>query len=495
MSIYRIKTSKLVVKRTTSMSCKPNILLVIWDSVRAKNVSLHGHFRDTTPFLHSFAEQATVYEQARSPSNWSLPSHTSIFTGLHLAEHGYNDTKDGQLEPGHTIWEELANEHGYETGIFSENPYLSSYETGLSRGFGTVVGPPPRYPFPEAFNPGDLPQPLDTNKYLSYIQGVLDSESPLRSLANGASRVLPYETTSEDGGYYYLDAFEEWVTNVTEPWACCINFMDAHVPFQASEDHDCWGDAILHNFQDRNHPNMEYIVGDQSPWQHAALEALYDGAIRQLDALLAGVVDILERLSSLDDTLVVVTSDHGEGFCEPDELWPSERIIGHSPWSLNEELLHVPLIVRYPSETDGTVVEEPASLTQFPTVVRSVVEEACQRKGFVPEGDVLAGAAGMTEAEYQKYAGRTDDPARFRRTGKVVYNFNGKYTIKHMELADRSAVFEISDPQYRRKVVDANETSLNSSFDGVNSVSVIQQISDGISQESRERLERLGYVE
>lgn len=90
---------------------KPNILLVVMDSVRASNTSLYGHENETTPFLESLAESSTVYEQARSSGSWSLPSHTSLFTGYNVAEHGIVEPEN-RLEEGHTIFETLRDE-GY----------------------------------------------------------------------------------------------------------------------------------------------------------------------------------------------------------------------------------------------------------------------------------------------------------------------------------------------------------------------------------------------
>lgn len=67
---------------------KPNVLL---DSARAQNMSLYGYERETTPYLETLAERATVYEQARAPARWTLPSHVSLFTGLETAQHGVHD--------------------------------------------------------------------------------------------------------------------------------------------------------------------------------------------------------------------------------------------------------------------------------------------------------------------------------------------------------------------------------------------------------------------
>ncbi len=70
-----------------------NILLLIMDSVQAKNTSLHNHVNDTTPFLSELSNSATTYNQARAPSFFSLPSHASMFSGLHAVEHGATSKK------------------------------------------------------------------------------------------------------------------------------------------------------------------------------------------------------------------------------------------------------------------------------------------------------------------------------------------------------------------------------------------------------------------
>ena len=102
---------------------KPNVLLVILDSVRAKNTSLLGYPRETTPKLETFAKNATTYTNARAPGIHSISSHTSIFTGYHVAEH--QATSHGaSLRPGHTVWEMLSGA-GYRTGLFTPNAVVA----------------------------------------------------------------------------------------------------------------------------------------------------------------------------------------------------------------------------------------------------------------------------------------------------------------------------------------------------------------------------------
>jgi arylsulfatase A-like enzyme len=107
------------------VSNRTNVLLVVLDSVRAKNTSLHGYERETTPFLSSFADRSTVYTQARAPGTHSIASHVSIFTGAHVEEHRAR-RHIAQIDPSRTVWRQLRTEFGYNTGLFTNNRVVSN---------------------------------------------------------------------------------------------------------------------------------------------------------------------------------------------------------------------------------------------------------------------------------------------------------------------------------------------------------------------------------
>lgn len=117
-----------------------NVLLIIMDSVRARNTGLHGYRRDTTPFLDSFAEDCIRFSEARSPASWSLPSHTSMFTGINSYAHGHH-SRTQTLDSTQTVWHKLENS-GHITGAFSSNAFLTELDVGLRDSFSHVMGPP-----------------------------------------------------------------------------------------------------------------------------------------------------------------------------------------------------------------------------------------------------------------------------------------------------------------------------------------------------------------
>jgi arylsulfatase A-like enzyme len=229
----------------------PNVLLLIMDSVRARNVGLYGHYHETTPRLSEFADGATVYHQARAPAIWSLPSHASIFTGLEVPEHRITGEED-KLKPDTSIWETLQDDYGYRAGLFTGNRYIAGAKHGLNRGFEDIGESPTfeDYPF-EGTSPSEFYRkhghPPSSVEYLRYSFG---SEYPLQSVGNGfvgkfdglVERVAPnLQPTYPNRGRELADQFLTWVGRVDEPWAVCMNFGDAHTPYRPEEPHDKWG--------------------------------------------------------------------------------------------------------------------------------------------------------------------------------------------------------------------------------------------------------------
>jgi len=111
----------------------PNIVFVVLDAVRAQNLSLYGHTRETTPFLESLTDESVLYEHAYSPANWTPASHGSMFTGTYPWVHGTGFSSN-VLHPNLPTLAECLSEVGYRTLAFSNNVRVSP-TFGFDRGF------------------------------------------------------------------------------------------------------------------------------------------------------------------------------------------------------------------------------------------------------------------------------------------------------------------------------------------------------------------------
>jgi arylsulfatase A-like enzyme len=485
---------------------RPNVLLIILDSVRAGNTSLYGHEHETTPFLETFAEEATVYEQARSPGTWSLPSHTSMFTGLHVEEHGVTRARHS-LQSGHTIFEKLRDDHDYGTGVFSENTWITDMDVGLKDAFDTVEGAR-NLPYPEGVDPSNFVLTEGQGQYFDYLKHCLQSDAPLKSLANGVvtklawdyPRYLPDSLTASTPAEVYADLFLDWEADRDGPWAACVNFMDGHLPYEPDAGHDGWGGGKLRDLQEEMKDQVWEFNGGQRPWwQRKALEGLYDGTIHQMDNQIGRVVKALDERGVLDDTLVVVTADHGEGFGEPSRVRPSARVAAHGA-GIHEAFLHVPLVVRAPGQRDSKRVSEAASLTQFPEAVRSLLDDNWDDDAFVPNGPVVASSHGLEEPMEERASKYCEDLWRFNGDARAVYrdeDGDDDFVRKDVTWRDEEASVLICDSKASAKTDgDGARERVESAFETIENIGVRDE-SDGMGgmdEATQKRLEDLGYV-
>ena len=432
---------------------RPNVLLVVLDSVRARNCSLYGHRHATTPFLESLASESTVYAQARAPSNWSLPSHVSLFTGIEA--HAHKVTTHDRLRPGHTVFDALDG-RGYRTGLFTENGFLASHGAGLYEAFETVRTVPEEYP-------------------------------------------VVYDTTELNpgpDGFYYADAFESWRADGQGPWAACLNLMDAHRPFEPRPGFDRWGDDRARELQADLPTRWEwrFHAGDRPYWQLAGLEHLYDGGIRQADAVLERVVERLRNAGELDDTLLVVCGDHGDGFGEPGLLDGEPPAVSHIV-PMHEALLRVPLLVRPPGGAAGRTRHEPAALTAFPDAALAAAD-----------GDPVAGAFArkrvratkqpVTAELRERFTDACADPDRFLAESRAVYRADDtdrRAVRKRYFWGDAAAECRIRGPGEISVVEPISSERVDAAFDDHDPDVRDPFDADGVADDTREQLAALGY--
>ena len=481
----------------------PNVLLVVMDSVRAANTSLHGHEHETTPYLERLADEATTYDAAYSPGTWSLPSHTSVFTGYHVMEHGITRARH-KLKPGHTIYEELSEGEGYETGVFSENTWITDMDVGLRDAFDTVEGAR-NLPFPDAVDPSNFVLSEGQGHYVQFLRYCLGRDDTVRSLANGVftkvawdyPRLLPSRFKSSTPARVYADLFLDWQAEREGPWAACVNFMDGHLPYLPDAEYDRWGGKRLRSLQDSMDDQVWEFNGGRRPWwQRRALEGLYDGTIRQMDAQVERVVATLRDRGALEDTLVVVTADHGEGFGEPSRIRPGARVAAHGA-GIHEVLCHVPLVVRPPGGGAGERVADPASLVEFPRVVRAAL--AGEGATFVPDDPVVVSSHGLEEPMEERALRYTDDLHRFNGDARAVYlpdEDDDGVREKRLSWRDERCRVDVASAKASWRAADTDDGVVDERFADVRDRGVREEREGDadLDAATEERLKDLGYM-
>lgn len=469
----------------------PNILCIILDSVRARNTSLHGYGRCTTPFLEKFADQSTVYTQARSPSIHSISSHASIFSGYHVEEHNVVE-HESKLDPAVNLWKQLANNYGYSTGIFSPNMVVMG-SSNLAEAFQTQEGPRRNRLFPTAFSPGDT----DGNSYINFLLESLNQDQKLKSILNGVYGILPYTKLLEshdpdaESADVYIDLFLDWIENQSSSWAACLNLMDAHYPYIPEREFDLWGGDKLIDIQNQMRTPSQEILSGKPIGEFQALESIYDGCIRQLDYYLEYLVDSLKANEDFENTFLVITSDHGEGFAEQSNLNRKVELIDHS-WGISEVLTHVPLVVNYPGQTSGKTVDELASLTEFKRVTEQLLAGDPEPDFTPKEADYILASTYRIRDPKNELPSECENKERYEGPWRAVYTREYQGILKHVSRNKDQAVINVTDPQSTYRVNDG-DVKVNEIYDNLNDVGV-NQGTVTIRGETEQRLKDLGYM-
>jgi arylsulfatase A-like enzyme len=352
---------------------RPNIVLIVLDTLRARSLSCYGYSRLTSPNLDAFARRATRYARCTAPAPWTLPSHASLFTGLYPTRHGAHDarledpTLDGYSSLGdefETLAEALSR-LGYATASISANSAFMSSIYRLDQGFRYL----------EAF-------PAQARLRLAHIPLLerVESRVPLRWLAYPWNDWFPspYRSAEE-----ITARAESWMLRrpAGQPYLLFVNYMDAHVPYAPrGAFRNRWGDRSRNRrFPVNDVParsRVEIVTGRRDPTseEYEHLRALYDGAINYLDYHVGALLRFLEAQPGGADTWVIVTADHGEALGEHHSLTHGA--------TLYDEAIHVPLIVRYPPGVgQGPGVEtRPVQLVDILPTILDVVGVPPERR-------------------------------------------------------------------------------------------------------------------
>jgi arylsulfatase A-like enzyme len=336
----------------------PNVLLIVWDTTRADRMSLYGAARQTTPRLDAWAKDAAVYERAISPEMWTPPSHSSMFTGFAPQHHGVKATYKW-LDAHFTTLAEWLGQHGWDTYAWSANPYLSP-DTNIMQGFGTV----------ETTFSGKWKKRAKAATKAKLIPA--DKSTDISPGWDKAQKVIGDAAPFKDAAPLAHEALDQWIgqrQDPAKPWFAFVNMMEVHiprVPSLASREALLDKETIERGYvtSASQIDLLAYTFGkkDYTADELAAMTGVYDAALRDMDAATFDMLDDLQRQGKLDNTIVILTADHGENLGD-------HHMFGHK-FSLYDTLLHVPLVIWWPGHVTPARVETPVSaLSLFATVL------------------------------------------------------------------------------------------------------------------------------
>lgn len=294
-----------------------NVLVLTVDALRPDRMAVYGYDRPTTPYLDRFASESVVFEQAYATGAWTSPGIASIFTGLHPPAHGQNsryDYVDATLETPLDVLRARRGLRGYARDI----------EQATVRGLGFVGG---TYPV--------LPDGVETIEWLA------DRPHPWIAWVHVKPTHLPYAPSPFNLRRFGGDRLD----------SPALTAIRTHGTVYPRDYGLSWNPPVIAEF---------------TPEEQAVVSDLYDGTVADADDLVGRMIERLRARGILDQTLVILSADHGEELFE--HGWVGHASTGYEG-KVTDPLIRVPLIVRVPGGTEaGRVGDLVSQIDVMPTI-------------------------------------------------------------------------------------------------------------------------------
>lgn len=355
----------------------PNIVVLLVDSLRADHLGCYGYDRDTSPYLDALASRGVVFERAYAQASQTKLSVASLVTGLNPPSHHVREAALPENVGGEVVTDVLSDEletlaerlqaAGYTTAGFVTNPHLEPGQ-GFDQGF-------------------------DHYSYTNFAD--LDA-----------------------GGLN--DQVQEWLKeNDDAPWFMYVHYMDVHMPYRPPRKY-----RFLYG---RAGARMKPLELNGPPTGRVDLQRigrtinLYDGQINYWDEMLKELVSFLPGGGNLDNTVLLVVSDHGDEFYENGGF-------GHG-YTVYEGVIHVPLVMA------GATGQEMGLRREDPVRLIDVLPTLCNLAGQPVDESVLEGsdlfavgrAEGIPGLEVYAEALFGERPRAVRKDDRfLIFNETGK---------------------------------------------------------------------
>jgi len=439
-----------------------NVILISLDTLRADHLGCYGYSRNTSPGIDKLAKDSAVFLNTFATSPWTLPSHVSLLTALNCINHQvYNS--DEKMDPSIKTLADFLRSKGYLNSAITGGGYVSGI-FGLNKGFDSY-----------------------------HVRGQLNDSSSAERAAQGVLGFI--ERNKDRNFFFFLHSYQ-----IHSPYFSPPPYDEMFLAKDAE-----WKKVNLGELR-LNHQHRFKPLSDK---KRQNIIDLYDGEIRYTDEkLITPIVDKLKSLELYDDTMIILTADHGEEFYE------------HNSWahshSVYDETIKVPMIVKFfNSEHAGRKIDKFARIVDaMPTILEAL---NIDHSGHYMDGEslfslLLDNSEGTEErvflSELAPYAGENRIPRKMAiNQGRNKLIINEEFSpeslayyvfpppeIQKMEIYDLTNdskellnLFE-KEPSLARRLIDF----MNARYKQNKQVKANKA---KIDEELNEQLRALGYIE
>jgi len=449
---------------------RPNLLLIIVDTVRSDCLSCYGSVESNTPHMDNLAERGVIFEQCVAPEPLTRPSVCSILTGLYPKTHGV-DSNTKSLDDELTTLAEALRGRGYATGAFVSSVVLSA-DFGTAQGFETYKEPPEPWTYAGSV--------VALRRFHRLVAG----DAGTRYLKEYRAGEMTRRST-------------EWMEERgDEPFFALVHYYDAHMPYAPPEGYRLeLAEGLGHVRAPYSDPHGRFDPDVHMPPDFLRQQWLrYLGEIAYLDHCIGELMSAFDTLPGSDEAIVVLVADHGESF-------EHDYYFAHGN-RLYDSTVRVPLIFRDPALPAGVRVPSQVRIIDlFPTLLGRLDATGAANAQGVDLAPVVAAAVVGEQAPHLPAYSITDFTANRPVVPKLCLSLRSppwKYitspTIGRVELYDLE-----SDPGETLNLADDRPEvalSLARSLESWNTTTAARQVApEQLSHEQREALKALGYIQ
>lgn len=444
-----------------------NILLIIADALRHDALSCNGYRRNgrkTTPNIDELAKNSSVYESAIATGPSTNMSQTALTTGKYPSNMDFAGAYTQLGDKTETIAEDIKEENYSTMAIHTA---MLSKDEAFGRGFD------------EYYELGLMPKFKFDKDYIT---------SGLYNLMFGKDSRTRHKN----------EILKDFIGKESDrPFFSYTCYTNTHNPYRATRKFRKRFERPLE--EGMNEELIDYISGpgnankavskfeELSEDELDVIRSRYDASLAYLDYRLGKVFEYLKKKGLYDDTMIIITSDHGELFGE-------DGLFYHA-LSIRQELIHVPLIIKYPEQEEGEKIEEPVSLLDIsPTILRaSGVDLSGKDFDGVPlqEGGTNIPLSELGEPKEERIEDLEEkgvNAEKYNRGAKTAQNKEYKllkYSDGEEKLIEKSSGQEADKPQVKERLSEEIEEKLSGFWTGGDEIKVEEEV--------KEELEKLGY--
>jgi len=461
----------------------PNVIIISIDTLRKDHLSCYGYEGCKTPNIDEFAEKSVVFENCIAPAPHTVPSMASLLTGVYPMVHGCRFIPLTPINDDIQTLSQILKLYGYHTEFYTANPILD-INRGFNRGFDYYES--------------------------CYFTGNLGDHLPQR-VYDVVKRVLFFEGVDAREIYYYTT---EWLRgkvasrlerlNNCSPFFLWFHFLDPHAAYTPPQ-----GFIPAKEDEQRRLSSIKFKLEEDKYYRSEVSDIvkLYDGEIQYVDDALGDLLERMEGLGLFDDTIVILTADHGEEFWEHDGF-------GHGH-CLYPEVVRIPLMIYLPPSLGnacGRIYDYVSLVDIAPTILdllglpecegmegRSILKlmESCESDTDDNNGGGASDYAVFSEfIQYPSREEGLDGEKKGIYEGNyhLIYDFNsGEKELYALdsdpgELMDISAEDEDTTDRLYSELMEWYEANLKIA------VKLAPQKEMEMSEEEKEMMRGMGYV-